>query len=74
MSTVEAVYQGGVFRPLDKIDLAENQHVRLSVQPIANGVDAWLTETRALHQEIIGRRGHFPDSTSDIAADRNRDE
>jgi predicted DNA-binding antitoxin AbrB/MazE fold protein len=30
----EAVYQGGVLKPVDKLDLADQQRVRLIVEPI----------------------------------------
>ena len=59
MSQVDAIYQGGVFKPLDAVRLPENQRVRLSVQPVeANDVRAWLEEVQQLQQRI--------------AADRNR--
>ena len=35
MTQVEAIYQNGVFRPLQKVGLPENQRVRLSVEPVA---------------------------------------
>ena len=34
MSQIEAIYQGGVFKPLDAVGLPENQGLRLSVQLI----------------------------------------
>ena len=75
MSQIEAIYQGGVFKPLDAVGLSENQRVRLSFQPIeANDVGAWLQEVQQLQQRIIAARGVFPDSSADIAADRIRDE
>jgi len=30
---VEAIYEDGVLKPLEKLDLAERQHVRVTVQP-----------------------------------------
>jgi predicted DNA-binding antitoxin AbrB/MazE fold protein len=75
MSTVEAIYQSGVFKPLAAVPLRENQRVRLSFQPLeAGAVSAWLQEVQQLQRQIIATRGYFPDSTADIAADRRRDE
>ena len=35
--TVEAVYQGGVFRPVRPVDLPENQHVQVRVDDVQAG-------------------------------------
>ena len=73
MTQVDAIYQNGVFKPLQDVGLPENQRVRLSVQPIdADDVRAWLAEVQELRQRIIAQRGYFPDSTLDIAEDRRR--
>ena len=70
---VEAIYQDGIFKPLQEVRLPENQRVRLSVQPIeAEDIRAWLEEVQQLRQRIIAQRGYFPDSTLDIAEDRRR--
>ena len=51
MTQVDALYQDGVFKPLQDVDLPENQRVRLNVQPVEGGdVQAWLTEVRELRQ------------------------
>lgn len=75
MPAIEAVYQGGVFRPLEEVRLPENQRVVLNIQaaPSADAA-AWLAEVRAHQERIIATRGYLPDSTPDIAADRVRDE
>ena len=73
MTQVEAIYQNGVFKPLQDVGLPENQRVRLSVQPVEAGdVRAWLARIEERHQRIIAERGYFPDSTLDIAEDRRR--
>ena len=73
MTQVEAIYQNQVFRPLQAVDLAENQRVRLSIQPVDMGdVRAWLTRVQERQQRIIGQRGYLPDSAADIAEDRRR--
>ena len=75
MSTVEAIYAGGVFKPLGEVSVPENQRVRLTIEP-AGAVDAssWLDEVRQFQQQIISQHGVLPDSTPDIAADRRRHE
>lgn len=73
MTRVDAVYQGGVFRPLGDVGLEENQEVSLFVEPVP-GRDAlkWLEQARELQRQIMQERGVLPDSTPDIAADRSR--
>lgn len=76
MTQVDAIYQNGVFKPLQDSGLPENQRVRLSVQPVEAGDvqawRAWLARIEERHQRIIAERGYFPDSTLDIAEDRRR--
>ena len=73
MTQVEAIYQNGVFKPLKAVALAENQRVRLNVQPIgADDTAAWLARVRERQQRMIAQHGLFPDSTLDIAEDRRR--
>ncbi len=49
MTQVDAIYQNGVFKPLQDIGLPENQRVRLSVQPVEAGdARAWLAEVQGL--------------------------
>jgi predicted DNA-binding antitoxin AbrB/MazE fold protein len=75
MEHVEAIYQGGVFKPEGEVHLAENQRVRLSIEPVAPvQMLAWLARAQELRRKIHERRGEFlPDSTMDIAEDRMRD-
>jgi predicted DNA-binding antitoxin AbrB/MazE fold protein len=73
MTQVDAIYQNGVFKPLQDVDLPDNQRVRLSIQPIeAADVRAWLARVQQRQERIIAERGCFPDSTLDIAEDRRR--
>jgi predicted DNA-binding antitoxin AbrB/MazE fold protein len=73
MTQIDAIYQNGVFKPLQDVELSENQRVRLSVQPIeAANVRAWLAGVQELQRRIIAERGYFPDSAIDIAEDRRR--
>ena len=42
-TTVEAIYQGGVFKPVEEVILPENQRVRLQVDPVpVTDFRAWL--------------------------------
>lgn len=75
MSTVEAIYAGGVFKPLGEVSVPENQRVRLTIEPAAAAdASSWLDEVRQFQQQIISQHGVLPDSTPDIAADRRRHE
>jgi predicted DNA-binding antitoxin AbrB/MazE fold protein len=71
MNTVEAIYTGGVFKPLGQVAVAENQRVRLTIEPAETpGPSSWLDAVRQFHRQIIEAHGVLPDSTPDIAADR----
>lgn len=47
---VEAVYQHGVLKPLQPLDLAENEHVSLLVTPTTDQADVEFT--RALRSTL----------------------
>ncbi|MDX1946390.1 MAG: antitoxin family protein [Pirellulaceae bacterium] len=71
MSTVEAIFEGGVFRPLAAVSIPESQRVRLTIEPAGSGeIAAWLQAADKLQVEIIARSGILPDSTPEIAKDR----
>ena len=73
MTQVDAIYENGVFKPLQDVGLPDNQRVRLSIQPLeAADVRAWLADVQEMQKRIIAERGCFPDSTPDIAEDRRR--
>jgi predicted DNA-binding antitoxin AbrB/MazE fold protein len=73
MTHVDAIYQGGVFRPLGPVALSENQRVALSIEPIAKeDMLEWIKRTEQLRAEVASRCGTLPDSTIDIAMDRMR--
>jgi predicted DNA-binding antitoxin AbrB/MazE fold protein len=72
MSTVEAIYQQGIFKPLGEVVLPDNQRVLLHVEPFRSEEwQTWLEQARELQQRLAGVRGMF-DSTREIAADRRR--
>jgi len=73
MSQIEAVYQDGVFKPMEEVALPQNQRVRLTVETVPGGeVLAWLAQVRKVQESIIATRGILPDSTPGIAEDRLR--
>ena len=73
MTHVNAIYQNGVFKPLQEVALPENQQVRLSVQPVdASDVRAWLARIQQRRQRFVEEHGCFTDSAADIAEDRRR--
>jgi predicted DNA-binding antitoxin AbrB/MazE fold protein len=73
MDHVEAIYRHGVFEPLGPVPLAEEQRVRLRLEPLnATHALTWLTEVAAIQARIVERQGRLPDSSSEIAADRLR--
>ena len=73
MTQVDAIFQNGVFQPLQTVQLPDQQRVRLSVQSLANrDVAGWLARVRQLQQRIIAHCGCLPDSAPDIAEDRRR--
>lgn len=74
MTQVEAVYEGGVFKPLGPVSLPEKQRVRLNVEPVLPAdLLAWLEQIQKRQREFVEQHGYLPDSTSDIAEDRGRD-
>lgn len=80
MKTIDAIYQGGVFRPISSVDLPENQPVRLEIvtasEPAPDHIAlarAWLDGMRRGRKELFDKYGIFPDSTELIREDRNRD-
>ena len=73
MTQIDAIYQDGVFKPLEDLRLPENQRVRLNVQPLeVSDAMAWLARVQTRQQQIIAQRGFFPDSAASIAEDRRR--
>ena len=75
MQTIEAIYQGGVFKPLFELELLENERLVLTVhqRPTKEAALAWFQRMQANHDRFVAERGYLPDSTPDIAEDRMRD-
>jgi predicted DNA-binding antitoxin AbrB/MazE fold protein len=72
MSHVEAIFRGGVFEPLEPVNLSEEQRVQLSFEPTGQTDLAWLNQVQAMQAVIVERQGVLPDSAAEIAADRRR--
>jgi predicted DNA-binding antitoxin AbrB/MazE fold protein len=69
MGTIEAIYEHGVFRPVEPVTLPENSRVQLQ---IVNGAPAEQTEQNDEMQtiyEILGRR--HTTGITDLAARHN---
>jgi predicted DNA-binding antitoxin AbrB/MazE fold protein len=73
MNTVDAVYENGVFRPLENVALDDHQRVRLTIEPAEPAyASSWLSAVEAFQRQLIASHGLLPESTADIAADRRR--
>jgi predicted DNA-binding antitoxin AbrB/MazE fold protein len=74
MQTVEAIYQGGVFKPLQDVQLDENERVVLTLKTSRNEEAlAWFKRMAEAQDRFVAEHGFLPDSTPDIAEDRMRD-
>ena len=71
---VDAIYQNGVFRPLEPVTMSENQRVALRSSPFGSRRRAGLDwkESASFADVFAAEHGILPDSTLDIAADRMR--
>lgn len=73
-STVEAIFENGLLRPLQRLPFAEQQHVWVRVEPIGSpDLESWLALVAQHQQSVLSRIGVLPDSTFEIAEDRRRD-
>ncbi len=76
MTTVEAVYEDGIFKPVGTVELADKQPVRLTIEVLDKSqrpFDPWIEKASEFREQMRAKYGTFPDSTIDIAADRMRD-
>jgi predicted DNA-binding antitoxin AbrB/MazE fold protein len=53
-TAIEAVYENGMLRPLEPLDLAEHARVRVSVETVENDADraAWLAQSERRLREV----------------------
>jgi predicted DNA-binding antitoxin AbrB/MazE fold protein len=71
MTTIEAVYSGGVFKPVDTVNLPENQRVRIYIESREGlGVTELLAAAREHRRKMEARHVLLPDSTEIIRASR----
>jgi predicted DNA-binding antitoxin AbrB/MazE fold protein len=67
MTTIDAVFRNGTFQPLGSINLPENSHVRLQVEPLE-----MTPEEQAATQEIYRlMRARFRSGHHDTAERHN---
>lgn len=76
-TTIDAVFSGGVLRPLGEVKLEENQQVRLTITPVPKQlppeVVEWMARAAASRQALFEKYGYFDDSTEIIREMRDRD-
>ena len=73
MTRVDAIYQDGVFRPLEPVCFVENQRVAISVETVRKeDALAWIEDVSRFREQVAARCGVLPDSALDIAVDRAR--
>jgi predicted DNA-binding antitoxin AbrB/MazE fold protein len=75
----DAIYERGVFRPLDRVNLPEQTKVHLQIQEAAEGAPAPLADEgsaqKAVLREVLGwvhSRPSFPTDESSSARDHDR--
>jgi len=75
MTTIEAVYSGGVFKPVDTVNLPENQRVRIYIESRDGlSIAEVLAASREHRRKMEARHGLLPDSTEIIRASRHGNE
>jgi predicted DNA-binding antitoxin AbrB/MazE fold protein len=63
-TTIEAVYEGGVFRPTHQIALTEGTHVEVVIPVVAPSRDPKVVAARLSQIAAKARRSGQPESTS----------
>ena len=70
--SIDAVYEAGVFRPLEQVPLDEGQRVSLSVEPLALTPEEAEAKLRQWQQVYEGLSAEEVDEIEKIALDRSR--
>lgn len=70
--SIQAIFQSGVFKPLNEVSVKENQRVRLEILPDNAEIAPWLARVQIVQNQIKARAGEMPDSSPLIAEDRQR--
>jgi len=68
--TIHAVYEHGVFRPLEPVQLPERTKVLVVEEPL-NRLPEVSAENQAAIMEILGRRFDDPNSPGNLAERHN---
>ena len=64
--SIPAVYDAGVFRPLEPVDLAQGTHVELKLElATAPGATVLADETKKSWNEYLDRMESLPDNLPD---------
>jgi hypothetical protein len=66
---IDAIYEDGVLRPLEPVDLREHERVRLSIAPAACEQPAAATGPQTLHDALVaaGLLGCIVDGPADLS-------
>lgn len=76
MSTIRAIYENGVFRPIEPVDLPEHTPVEFEPRPMADATDqekdreSWGEEFRRLSLAAKGNSKGWKFNRDDIYAER----
>lgn len=73
MTTIEAIYENGVLRPLTPLALQEHERVEVTVQTSRESRLAALKRVSERREKLRQKIGTLPDSTPLIREDRMRD-
>jgi len=68
MTTIDAVYHNGTFQLLGRIDLPENSHVRLQVEPVEMRPEEQAEATDAVYEMMSHR---FRSARGDLSERHN---
>ncbi len=69
--SIEAVYERGVFKPLDPVELKDGQRVSLSVEPLALAPDEAGAQLSKWAEVYAGLTDNEIDEIEQIAFDRS---
>ena len=65
MKTVHAVYEQGVFKPTERVDLPDHCHVEFEPRPVGSSVDNGATALADVYAVLSER---YASGESDVAA------
>lgn len=56
LDTITAIYENGMFRPLEAVKLKEHQRIKIRIEPDTK----WRQELRKLLKEVYRSRAKYP--------------